>query len=305
MGKIHLYAGIAAGILFLNTVGKLTMLRRIHSNFRFVSSREQKYAVRVFDDYNTSLKMAGSSVISQPAIAYQQKTGFLKRFLQISYEPDPQRPLRRFWRRGPHFLAASVRGGACHHEGCVPWPLRALAASCCVCVAVMNMLAVNLPVSRLSHRLRRRGAMVSGYEGIKRMSAVNAVLVDSTELFPRGTVVLNGVKPFKQEGLEEAVLAAGTLVQQLGGPLCGVFEQVFSEHEGELPEVEKAAFEAGNGVVGTVDGKEVLIGSRTLLTAHGVEAPEQNVESQYTTGSRQILYIAMGRRALRHVHPDL
>lgn len=59
MGKIHLYAGIAAGILFLNTVGKLTMLRRIHSNFRFVSSREQKYAVRVFDDYNTSLKMAG------------------------------------------------------------------------------------------------------------------------------------------------------------------------------------------------------------------------------------------------------
>lgn len=56
MGKIHLYAGIAAGILFLNTVGKLTMLRRIHSNFRFVSSREQKYAVRVFDDYNTSLK---------------------------------------------------------------------------------------------------------------------------------------------------------------------------------------------------------------------------------------------------------
>ena len=172
--------------------------------------------------------------------------------------------------------------------------ITALAASCCVCVAVMNMLAVNLPVSRLSHRLRRRGAMVSGYEGIKRMSAVNAVLVDSTELFPRGTVVLNGVKPFKQEGLEEAVLAAGTLVQQLGGPLCGVFEQVFSEHEGELPEVEKAAFEAGNGVVGTVDGKEVLIGSRTLLTAHGVEAPEQNVESQYTTGSRQILYIAMG-----------
>ena len=77
MGKIHLYAGIAAGILFLNTVGKLTMLRRIHSNFRFVSSREQKYAVRVFDDYNTSLKMAGSSVISQPAIAYQQNAGFL------------------------------------------------------------------------------------------------------------------------------------------------------------------------------------------------------------------------------------
>lgn len=294
MGKIHLYAGIAAGILFLNTIGKLTMLRRIHSNFRFVSSREQKYAVRVFDDYNTSLKMAGSSVISQPAIAYQQKAGFLKRFLQISYEPDPAETSSQVL--APVGLISSLLlcVVALVITKDASLAITALAASCCVCVAVMNMLAVNLPVSRLSHRLRRRGAMVSGYEGIKRMSAVNAVLVDSTELFPRGTVVLNGVKPFKQEGLEEAVLAAGTLVQQLGGPLCGVFEQVFSEHEGELPEVEKAAFEAGNGVVGTVDGKEVLIGSRTLLTAHGVEAPEQNVESQYTTGSRQILYIAMG-----------
>lgn len=294
MGKIHLYAGIAAGILFLNTVGKLTMLRRIHSNFRFVSSREQKYAVRVFDDYNTSLKMAGSSVISQPAIAYQQKAGFLKRFLQISYEPDPAETSSQVL--APVGLISSLLlcVVALVITKDASLAITALAASCCVCVAVMNMLAVNLPVSRLSHRLRRRGAMVSGYEGIKRMSSVNAVLVDSTELFPRGTVVLNGVKPFKQEGLEEAVLAAGTLVQQLGGPLCGVFEQVFSEHEGELPEVEKAAFEAGNGVVGTVDGKEVLIGSRTLLTAHGVEAPEQNVESQYTTGSRQILYVAMG-----------
>ncbi len=97
------------------------MLRRIHSNFRFVSSREQKYAARVFDDYNTSLKMAGSSVISQPAIAYQQKAGFLKRFLQISYEPDPAETSSQVLAPvGPHFLAASVRGGACHHEGCVP-----------------------------------------------------------------------------------------------------------------------------------------------------------------------------------------
>ena len=293
-GKIHLYAGIAAGILFLNTVGKLTMLRRIHSNFRFVASREQKYAVRVFDDYNTSLKLAGSSVVSQPAIAYQQKAGFLKRFLQISYEPDPAETSSQIL--APVGLISSLLlcVVALVITKDVSLAITALAASCCVCVAVMNMLAVNLPVSRLSHRLRRGGAMVAGYEGIKRMSAVNAVLVDSTDLFPRGTVVLNGVKPFKEDGLEEAVLAAGTLAQQLGGPLCGVFEQVFSEHEGELPHVEKAAFEAGNGAVGVVDGKEVLIGSRTLLTAHGIEAPEQSVESRYTTGSRQILYVAMG-----------
>lgn len=292
IGQVHLYAGIAAGILFLNSLGKLTMIRRIHSNFRFVASREQKYTVRIFDDYNTSLKLAGSSVVSQPAIAYQQKAGFLKRFLQISYEPDPAETASQML--APVGLVASLLlcVVALVITKDASLAITALAASCCVCVAVTNMLAVNLPVSRLSHRLRRAGAMVSGYEAIKRMSAVNAVLVDSADLFPRGTVVLNGVKPFTEEGLEEAVLRAGALMQALGGPLCGVFEQVLSEHEGELPEVEKGRFEAGNGVAGTVDGSEILIGSRALLTSHGIEAPDQALESRYATGSRQVLYVA-------------
>ena len=156
-GQVHLYAGIAAGILFLNSLGKLTMIRRIHSNFRFVASREQKYTVRIFDDYNTSLKLAGSSVVSQPAIAYQQKAGFLKRFLQISYEPDPAETASQML--APVGLVASLLlcVVALVITKDASLAITALAASCCVCVAVTNMLAVNLPVSRLSHRLRRAG----------------------------------------------------------------------------------------------------------------------------------------------------
>lgn len=291
-GEIHLYAGMAAGILFVNTLGKLMMQRRIHSNFRFVASREPKYAVRIFDDYNASLKLAGSSVVSQPTIAYQQKTGFLKRFLQISYEPDPAETASQAL--APVGLVSSLLlcVVALIITKDAALAITAFAASCCVCVAVTNMLGVNLSVSRLSRVLRRAGAMVSGFEGVKRMSAVNAVLVDSAELFPRGTVVLNGVKPFDEANLEEAVLAAGALMQQLGGPLCGVFEQVFSEHEGELPAVGEAQYDAAGGVVGTVDGKKLLIGGRTLLTAHGIEAPEAAEESRYTTGSKQVLYVA-------------
>ena len=57
-GALHLYAVVLSAALFLNTAGKLTMIRRIHSNFRFVTSREQKYSVRIYDDHNTALKMA-------------------------------------------------------------------------------------------------------------------------------------------------------------------------------------------------------------------------------------------------------
>ena len=61
-----------------------------------------------------------------------------------------------------------------------------LCAASCACVAVSNMLSVNLPISRLCRTARRAGAMVVGYEGVEQMGNVNAVLVDAGELFPRG-----------------------------------------------------------------------------------------------------------------------
>ena len=62
--------------------------------------------------------------------------------------------------------------------------------------------------------------MVVGYEGVEQMGNVNAVLVDAGELFPRGTVVLGGIKTFGGRALaEEAVMSASALMQKVGGPL--------------------------------------------------------------------------------------
>lgn len=230
--RLHLYAAVLSAILFINAAGKLTMIRRIHSNFRFVSSREQKYAVRVFDDYNTSLKMTKDCVVEKPLIAYQCKTGFLKRFLELSYLPDPSEAASQTM--APIGLIASlVVCIACLLiSRSVPTALSALAASSCACVAVANMLSVNLPISRLCKTARRAGAMVVGYEAVERLGNVNAVVVDADEVFPRGTVVLNGIKTFgNKQGAEQAIMAASALMKEIGGPLSGVFDQVISENE--------------------------------------------------------------------------
>ena len=39
-GGMYLYAPVVSALLLMNAAGNLTMLRRIHSNFRFVTSRE-------------------------------------------------------------------------------------------------------------------------------------------------------------------------------------------------------------------------------------------------------------------------
>ncbi len=291
-GKFHLYAGAAAAILFMNTLGKLTMVRRIHSNFRFVASQDSKYAVKLCEEHNIALRIADSAVVSQPVIAYQQRADFLKRFLQISYEPDPAEISSQ--NIAPIGLVASlvlcVAALLVTKDPAVS--IGVLAAACCVSTAVTNMLSVNLPVSRLSRRLRRSGAMVASYEGIKRMSEVNAILVDAADLFPSGTVVINGVKSFTQENLQDVILEAGALVNKVGGPLSGVFEQVLNEYEGELPEIKNAHYDRAGGVVGTINDHEILVGSRALLMAREIEGPDAAVETKLLTGNRQAVYIA-------------
>jgi len=293
-GGLHLYAMVVSGLLFLNTAGKLTLIRRIHSNFRFLASREDKYAVRLFDDYNTSLKMTKDCVAEKPLIAYQCRTGFLKRFLELSYLPDPSESASQTL--APLGLLASL----CLCVACllitkdVPSSIGAFTAACTASVAAANMLSVNLPVSNMCKTIRRAGGMAVGYEAVERLGDVNAVIADAGELFPTGTVKLDGIKTFGARMFsEEAIMAASALMREVGGPLTGVFDQVISENEDVLPQVEKFTYESGAGVVGRVDGRTVYIGNRGLLINHRLEAPSREEETQYASGSKNLIYIAV------------
>lgn len=298
-GSLHLYAVVLTFLLFLNAAGKLTMLRRIHSNFRFVSSKEEKYAVRTFDDYNTSLKMTKDVVAEKPLIAYQCRAGFLKRFLELSYSPDPTESSSQLL--APIGLLSSLVLCICTLlvTKSVSTALSALAAASCACVAAGNMLTVNLPLSRLCKTARRAGAMVVSYEAVEQLGDVNAVIVDAGELFPPGTVVLGGIKTFgDRTGAEEAIMSASALMKEIGGPLSSVFDQVISENEDALPEVEKCSYEPGGGIVGWVDGRKVYIGNRALLINNRIELPAREEETQYASGNKSIVYIAVDTAAV-------
>lgn len=289
-----LYGGVASALLFLNAAGKLTMIRRIHSNFRFVTSREQKYGIQLFDDYNTSLKMTKDCVAEKPLIAYQAKAGFLKRFLELSYTPDPSEASSQIM--APLGLISSLVLciATLLITRDVPTAIGAFSAACCACVAAGNMLSVNLPISNMCKTVRRAGGMAVGYEAVDKLGDVNAVIADAGDLFPTGTVVLAGIRTFGNKVMaEDGIMAASALMKEIGGPLSGVFDQVISENEDVLPQVEKYTYEAGGGVVGRVDGQTVYIGGRGLLINHRLEAPSREEETQYASGNKNIIYIAV------------
>ena len=171
--------------------------------------------------------------------------------------------------------------------------LSVFAAACCVSTVVTNMTGVNAPVANLCRKARRAGGMVVGYDGIAAMGEVNGLMMDETDLFPSGTVVLEGVKTFGAEDLESTVLSASALINEVGGVLSDLFSQVITDSGKELPKVSKFNFEEGNGVSGIVDGKSVLVGNRDILINHSITPPEREEVIKYLAGGKKALFIAV------------
>lgn len=278
---------------FFNTFGKTVMTQRILRNFRFVSAPDQKQAVLLFDDYNTALQMADGCVIDAPVIAYQTKTKFLKNFLRLSYEPDPSEQASQTMAPIGFVLSLILCIASVILYKDVFSALTAFAAAACICVPFVNMLSVNLPVNRVCRVASRCGAMLVGYSAIDYFSNVNAVMVDAKDLFPKGTVVLNAIKTFGGQRIDDAIVDATALMCCVGGPLSDVFEQIIKS-SGLLPKIDNPVFEDDRGVTGWVSGRRILVGSRKLMEAHSIQPPSRDYEEKYIHTGRKIIYLASG-----------
>ena len=293
-GSLHLYSTLAVLALFLNSWGKMSMVRRIWANFRYVSSADEKWAVQLYDRYNMALRLSRGCVVDAPVIAYQRRTNFLSHFLAHSYDPDPAESSAQTL--APIGVLASL--ALC--IGClvltrdVPSALSALSAGMCVCVPFTALMSVNLPVARLCTAARRFGSMISGYQAVDRFSRVNALMVDSHDLFPEGAVILNGIHTFGQQRIDQALMDATALMAKIGGEMNDVFSAVIRNRQEALPRVERPVYEDGRGVVGWVNGRRIMVGNRDLLAAHHIDPPSRDFEGQHRAGGNELLYLAVG-----------
>ncbi|HEX2999952.1 MAG TPA: hypothetical protein VHR86_06930, partial [Armatimonadota bacterium] len=293
-GGLHLYASLAVLALFLNTAGKVSMLKRIGKNFRYISAPDQKQAVQLFDDHNTALQMAKGCVMDAPVIAFQTKTNFLKHFLKLSYEPDPSEQSSQTLAPILFISSLVLCIVTLYLSRNVYRTLSAFAAAACISVPFLNMLSTNLPLNRLSKIASRCGAMIVGYPAVEHFSGTNAVMVDAKDLFPRGTVILNGIKTFAGQRIDEAIVDATALMCAVGGPLSDLFDQIIQSRRDMLPKIDNTVYEDGKGVSGWVSGRRIFVGNRALMESHGIEPPSHDYEEKYISGGKKIVYLASG-----------
>ncbi len=290
----RLYSSLAILALFLDTAGKLSMSKRILRNFHFLTSPDEKYAVQMFDDYNTAIQMTKALAAGGPKIAYQTKVGFLSHFLKHSYASDPGEHVSQFL--APAGFLGSL--GLCITAAVLTKnPVTALTvftASACLCVPFGSSLSVNLPLARLNRIAARCGGMTVGWDAVEQFSGTDAVMINAQDLFPRGTVVLNGIQAFAGQRIDEAILDATALTAAVGGTLSDLFSQIVKARGEVLPQVEHPVYEDELGISGTVSDRIILVGRGELLKRHGVDAPSHDYEEKYLRTGKIPVYLASG-----------
>ena len=293
---VNYYTVIPMLAFFANNVGKLYMVLRVKDNFKFVSSKGQKYASKIYNNESVAMQMMSGTAADRPIIAYQHKTEFPSNFLKISYAPDPSEDLAS--KLAPITTIASIIIAVMYGVVKLSFAdaLNAFALITAVSVPVATLLSVNAPVRKLCKTLLSYGSMLSGYPSVKQFCDSTAIMIDANELFPAESISLDGIKTFEDYGIDESLLCGIAILKEAQNPIANAFDSVVAETEETLPEVESVLYEDEIGLVGWIKSERILVGSRTLMEKYSVEVPNMEYEEKYTSQGRQVTYLSRAGR---------
>ena len=148
--------------------------------------------------------------------------------------------------------------------------LWCLSATLCASASFSGALTFTLPARKLSRRLAGVGAALAGWEGIRRQAKNAGILLLDSDLFPPGSVVMNGVKVFQQHTVDKVVSVTASLMKETGSGLDRTFYELLRTQGAVYRKTEDVRLYEG-GISATVRGEHILVGNASFM--HMMEVP--------------------------------
>ena len=126
---------------------------------------------------------------------------------------------------------------------------------------------------QLERKLYKLGVVLCGWRGVKGLSKKAYFPLTHKDIFPDGTVKLNGVKFYGSLAPATVVGYAAAVAKREDGSLAPLFAELKSSYYVENFRVDSFKTYAG-GIGGGVDGCVVLVGTLPMLRAMNVNVPE-------------------------------
>ena len=203
---------------------------------------------------------------------YCKWSGSLKGFGSQIQMPDGVQAIYRI--AAPLFLLACLLLALLASAG-RQIPSQFLWASSALFTAVSSfsaLLAFGMPYRNLAQRLSKIGAALAGWPGIDRCGEGSIVLTD-TDLFPPGSVKLNGIKVFGDFSNERVVAYASTLIRCAQCGLEKPFSDLMKSQNAMYRTASDVRFHEG-GITGLIRGQEVIVGTASFMHLMNIAMPQ-------------------------------
>lgn len=206
-----------------------------------------------------------------PAGVCKQR-GVQEGFYRTTMRPDPARQWQNYVLPLLLSVAVVLSGVVCFTVRPMeefPWVLAVLTGAG---VQLSLPLTGALPLYYLSRRLERSGAAAAGYAGAKAVARAGRIVLTDDDLFPAGTVALNGYKVYGEERVR-AVSYAAAVSKAAGSSLAPLLDRQLTVEGGYPMRVDELRYCEEGGVEAAIRGETVLMGSAYFMKKHRVALP--------------------------------
>ncbi len=289
---------ILSVLLSLRSIGKFRKYAYMLSNLMQLGNNREKKAVKLIDDPAVTFAMAKNSIEGDTLIAAEQKCQHIEDFMKYSTFGtflNGKLPIITVL----SLLLSAITGfiTATYFDGLVHGFYAAAAIQCFACLPSVFFID-NLPLYKAAKKLNRFGCMIAGKTGAESIEMANGLVLNSTDLFPIGTVTLHQMQVLSENNLDETILRAASLTETLKSPLAPIFKRIAGESNiTTLPDSDTVKYEDKLGISGWVDDKLLFIGNRTLMESHGIMVPSVEVDRKILRGGYFPVYVASGDKA--------
>ncbi len=181
-----------------------------------------------------------------------------------------------------------------------PSPILALTAAISVLIiACPCALGLATPTAIMvgTGKAAENGVLVKGGEALEAARRIDAVVLDKTGTLTRGRPAVTELVPAEGFSEEELLRLAAAAEAGSEHPLAAAIVAGAEERGLEPPKAEAFESSTGRGVRAVVEGREVLVGNRTLLEEFGAEDLEERA-GVLARGGATPVYVVMGGRTV-------
>jgi len=135
-------------------------------------------------------------------------------------------------------------------------------------------LSFSLPCFIAARKLVPVGAAIAGWTAACSLSDDSVMVLTDRDIFPPGTVTLNGMKVFNNYPTDMVIACAASMMEASGSGLARVFGELVHSYGDALRRAEKFEHYEGGGMGAEIMGNAVLMGTQNFMLRMGVRLPQ-------------------------------